>query len=283
MRYLALLCLVTFSSATCTLPTELRGLAKTVTLKSLKKNRDVQRNIGALKNMCLYKVSFKESKYQWTMLLVTHPKQSKGPFWYLPHDDENTAFDAAVYATKKYGGGFLAVMSGNHRNMQGQDPNRNFGETRNTANTCKNQHYPAAKYSKNVFKIIDTFRHTKYPYLALHNNKNGWYGNGGHGGVSILKSSATVHSYPAPKHSRLQDEDNLIYIAGKSKTPNAKKLKQFLGFGLNVKYEIIDSRHNDCSLSNYVILRKKTSNYINIESQHGDLKTQKMMVDKILK
>jgi hypothetical protein len=24
------------------------------------------------------------------------------------------------------------------------------------------------------------------PYLALHNNKNGWHGNGGSGGISVL-------------------------------------------------------------------------------------------------
>lgn len=269
--------------AECVLPSNLKEIAKKVSLKTLKNNKDVLRNTHSLKKLCLYQVAFDEGKYHWRMLLVTHPKQSKGAFWYLPHDDEDTAFDAAIYATQKYGGGFLAVMSGDQRSMQGQDPNRNFGETQNTAATCKNQHFPAVKYSKNVFKIIDTFRHSRYPYLALHNNKNSWYGNGGSGGVSILKSSKTVHSYPAAKQSRLQDEDNLLYMAGKSKTPNAKKLQHFLGLGLNVKYEIIDTKHNDCSLSNYVVLKKNTTDYINIEAEHGDIKTQKMMIDKILK
>ena len=71
------------------------------------------------------------------MLLVTNEEHPVGPFWFLPHDDENTAFDSAVYATKKYGGGFLAVMANNERYYKGQDPNRNFGDTYGIVRRCK--------------------------------------------------------------------------------------------------------------------------------------------------
>ncbi len=251
-------------------------------------SKDIKRNSQALKALCVNQIEFDEGEYHWKMLLVTNPKQPKGPFWFLPHDNEDTAFDAAIYATQKYGGGFLAVMANDQRYFAGQDPNRNFSDDIQTAKICKQQKYPAPKYSKNIFTIIDTYRADNIPYLALHNNKDGWYGNGGQGGVSILsKSSQIVKSYPASEDithqsKGIKDEDSLVYIAGTKKTPDQIKLKRLLELGLNVKYEIIDMQHNDCSLSNYIVLKKHTEDYYNIEVEHGDLATQKKMIDKII-
>lgn len=274
--------------ASCNIPNNIRGLLENSSLDSLKKHSDIRRNFNALQNLCVNVVSFKEGKYNWRMLLVTNPKKQKGAFWFLPHDDENTAFDSAVYATLKYGGGFLAVMANDNRYFNGQDPNRNFGETKQTAKICKQQHYPAPKYSKIVFDIIDTYKEKRYPYMALHNNKNGHSGNGGSGGVSILQSSSVVQSYPAnlnitKSDTGLRDEDTLVYIAGFSKTPDRKKLNMLLKNGLNTKYEIITNSNNDCSLSNYIVLNKKTTNYYNLESQHNDLRTQKIVIDRIMR
>jgi hypothetical protein len=273
--------------AQCEVPKSIQHLVKKSSLKGLKKDKDVQRNESALGGLCLHTVEFKEGKYDWKMLLVTHPTHSKGVFWFLPHDDEDTAFDAAVHATKKYGGGFLAVRADDKRHFKGQDPNRNFGDTKQTAKTCKKQKYPAPKYSQIIFSIIDNFKAKGIPYMALHNNKDGWHGNGGHGSVSILNSSKMVHSYPATKQIKrgsggLNDEDTLVYIAGFGKKPDQDKLGTLLDNGLNTKYEIINKKHNDCSLSNYVVLRKKTTDYFNIETEHKDLDTQKVMIDKII-
>ncbi len=273
--------------AQCNIPYNIRPLLKETSLNTLKKYSDIRRNFNVLKDLCVKEITFVEGKYNWKMLLVLHPKHSKGTFWFLPHDNENTAFDTAVYATQKYGGGFLAVMADDKRYFSGQDPNRNFGDTSQTAKTCKKQKYPAPKYSKTVFSIIDSFRTKGIPYLALHNNKNGWYGNGGQGGVSILKSSKIVQSYPASKNigkksSGLKDEDSLVYIAGYSKKPERKKLNQLLNHGLNTKYEVIDKTYNDCSLSNYVVLKKGTMDYYNIEAEHKDLNTHKKMIDKMM-
>ena len=288
MKYLILSLLFIVSlDASCKIPKDIKPFIQQTDINQLKKHRDIRRNFNSLKNLCVNIVSIKEGKYNWKMLLVTNPKKSKGTFWFLPHDNENTAFDAGVYATQKYGGGFLAVMANDKRYFMGQDPNRNFGETKKTAKTCSKQKYPAPKYSKTVFKIIDSYKNPKYPYMSLHNNKNGHRGNGGSGGVSILKSSKIVQSFPAFKNITksnrgLKDEDTLIYIAGFAKKPNQTKLNRLLSLGLNTKYEIIDKNNNDCSLSNYVVLNKKTTNYYNIETQHGDLKTQKNMIDKIM-
>lgn len=266
--------------AQCEIPSSIKSMVQNTPLSKIH-TRDVARNYKSLKKLCVNKISFKEGKYNWHMLLVTNPKHPKGAFWFLPHDSENSAFTSGVYAVSKYGGGFLAVINHDHRYFQGQDPNRNFGETTSTARTCSRQNYPAPKYSKIVFKIINTFRKQGYPYLALHNNTNG-------GGVSMLKSSKTVHSYSAhgtiTKSGRgLEDEDTIVYIAGVSNKPDSRKLKALLKMGLNTKYEVVNKMNNDCSMSNYVVLRKGTESYYNLESQLGDTRTQKLMIDRLMR
>ncbi len=268
------------ANVVCKRPKMISDLRVTNSLDDLRGIVDVRRNIRSLANLCVDLLEFGEGRYKWQLLLVTHPKVPKGAFWFLPHDNENSAFDSAVYATQRYGGGFLAVVSGGNRYFHGQDPNRNFGETKSVAKHCKKQNYPAPKYSKIIFAIIDNYKRSDMPYLALHNNTNG-------GGVSILKSTNSVKSYPAYKiirdGARLQDEDSLIYIAGRSKTPNSDKLSRLLKNGLNVRYEIVNKNTNDCSMSNYVILNRHTDRYFNIETQHGDSDTQKMMIDILMK
>ncbi len=275
------------STATCTLP---KSLVNTQDMKIIKisstTNPDLKRNMKAMQSLCVYQVKFTENKFSWKMILVYNPKKSNGPFWFLPHDDENTAFSSAIYSTKKYGGGFLAVESHGDRYFMGQDPNRNFGETTQTAYTCSKQKYAAPKYSKNIFKIIDAFKKRGQPYLAIHNNKNGWYGNGGTGGISIQHSSRSTKSYPSGKvkvgqKMGIKDEDSLVYIAGISTTPKSSKLNNLLKRGMHTKYEIVNKNNNDCSMSNYVVLRKG-GHYYNIESEHGDTVAQKQMIDQLM-
>ncbi|KYJ86514.1 hypothetical protein [Sulfurovum riftiae] len=274
--------------AQCKIPGTIVSLLQKTPLHSLKKYNDIRRNYSKLKKMCVHKVTFKEGRYRWKMLLVTNEEHPVGPFWFLPHDDENTAFDSAVYATKKYGGGFLAVMAEDERYYKGQDPNRNFGDTYGTARRCNGQKTPAPKYSRTVFRIINTYRAKYVPYLALHNNKNGWEGNGGEGKVSILRSSKKVQSYAASRkiyrgNGGLKDEDTMVYIMGTDKKPNRNKLRRLLRSGINTKYEVVNSRQNDCSLSNYIWLKGKTTHYYNIETQHGDARTQRKIIDKIMR
>ncbi len=270
----------------CVLPKELFPFTQTNSQKSLLKYSDIKRNTKYLRSLCTHKIVFTEGRFKWEMLLVYNPNHKKGPFWFLPHDNENSAFDAAIYAVDKYGGGLLSVLSSGDRYFHGQDPNRNFGTDIQTAQICSKQKYPAPLYSKVVFNIIDTYRGSGFPYLALHNNSDGWIGNGGSGTISILKSSASVQSYPSGtvyqgKAKGISDEDSLIYIAGTEKIPPQKKLKVLNHSGIHIKYEVVSKKNNDCSMSNYVVL-KKGGNYYNIETEHGDVRSQKKMIDKLM-
>ncbi len=285
------ICIVSFPlwafGSSCKLPDSLVHLEEKTLVEPLWSHSDIKRNGAKMENLCTHLLSFREGKYSWKMALVYNPQQSSGPFWFLPHDDERTAFDSAVYVTRKYGGGFLAVLAHDNRFFNGQDPNRNFGESEQTARTCSQQKFAAPLYSKNVFKVINSFRGSGLPYLALHSNKDGWRGNGGSGGVSILNSSAAVKSYPSGnvlsgKCKGVKDEDSLVYIAGTDSNPPQSKLNQLIDAGIHVKYEVISQDHNDCSMSNYVILNKG-SNYYNIETELGDGVAQRKMIDALMR
>jgi hypothetical protein len=281
---------LTIYSEDCRIPINLAPNQNFLTPSRVQNNIDLIRNRKSLKNLCIYSIYFKENSIPWSMLLVfnknKHKKVNNSPFWFLPHDNENSAFDSAIYATLKYGGGFLAVQTGGHRNNHGVDPNRNFS-TKSIKGRCK----PSPIYTDVVFRVIDYFKSSNMPYLALHTNSNGIRGDkmGGSGTISILRSTKTTKAFPAYKHIKraekagLMDEDSLIYIAGKSPTPPKQKLDLLLQNGLNVKYEYVAPERNDCSMSNYVVLGKNSENYYNIEVENGDTKAQKEMIDRLLK
>ena len=268
------------SASNCSLPFGINKYVVQSGLSSLKIYPDIKRNYSSLQGLCVNLVSFKESRFNWKMLLVFNPKAPRSTFWFLPHDNENSAFSSAVYATRKYGGGFLSVVAGGQRYFKGQDPNRNFSDSR--ARVCSKQLAPSPIYTSVVFSIIDSFRGAGIPYLALHNNTNG-------GGITVLKSGKYTKSFLAysvaqvKKGVGLADEDSLVYIAGSSSSSPLQKISNLKSLGLNVKYEIVNSNSNDCSMSNYVVIGLGSSSYYNIEAQHGKTSVQKRMVDLLIK
>ncbi len=256
----------------CPLPENLENSVTKVPLASSSAAADLKRNSWSMGNLCANRISFYDRGQKWNLLLVRNTKHPQGPFWYLPHDNENSALDAAVYATKKYGGGFLAVEANGNRYAAGKDPNRHFN--------------PSSTYTKTVFKIIDTFRKKGMPYLALHSNKEGHIKYGGDGTVSMRVASSKTKSYPAGKievgkKEGLKDEDNLVYLTGKS--IDQHKISALNGMGVNVKYELVNHSSNDKSMSNYIALHKSHYGYVNIEAEDGDSGTQKKMIDKVMK
>jgi len=276
-----------FAAPSCRLPAHLKDLAAPLPASQWNQYPDLRRNQRSLRGLCVYRVHFDEGKYPWQMLLLFNPRHPRGPFWFLPHDDENDAFNSGVYAIRKYGGGMLSVVSGGHRFFKGQDPNRNFGTDTQSARQCRGQKAPAPLYTRSVFGIIDSFR-SGAPYLALHNNANGYSGNGGSGTISILRSTKRSRAFPAYQKIQrgkggLMDEDTMVYIAGTSPTPPRSKISRLNRAGINVKYEWVDRSHNDCSMSNYVVLKKRTMDYYNIETQKGDGKTQREVIDRLMK
>ena len=174
--------------------------------------------------------------HKWKVKIFTNKISPKGVFWFLPHDNENTAEESARYAVKKYGGGYLKICANNQREFKGIDPNRYFNNN---------------KFANKIIEIINRYRTDKVPYLTLHNNTNG-------GGVSILRGNQDDIRYKAHKHitkghGGLSDEDSLVYIAGKN--IQQSDINALTKKGLNVISEKTTTSNNDGSMSNYIALK----------------------------
>ena len=261
---------------------------------------DIRRNLTRIERapLCYRLQQVREGGFRWTFHILEHEQHPQGPFWILPHDNEDTAFDVAVQAVTEYGGGLLAVDSGGQRNFLGQDPNRNFSRSNVESRRCRGQSQPAPGYSQ---AVLDHYRGRRSPILALHNNHDGWHGNGGAGTISIARESAVLSAYPGaypgayPRRSsgnspnrsssRLRDEDNLLFVIGMRPLRADPALKRQVAAlnaaGLNVMHKQLTATNFDCSLSDYVA-RHRLGDYYNIEAEHGDRQTQQQMVELLL-
>lgn len=245
---------------------------------------DVQRNaalFGAGSGLCLSELQFEENGLTWTLTVIDNTRHSKGPTIYLLHDNENEAFDTALYSIRKYGGKLVAVEAGDSREFKGQDPNRNFGATQATTASCRDmQRKPAPLFTQ---FLLDLRGSSPNFILTLHNNADGHSGNGGSGGISAGRTSAVMAGLMAPNGG---DEDDAILLAGTQpydKDKQAQKATaQFHKAGVNVIYEHVLPERNDCSFSNYVVLNR-IAPYYNIEAQHGHTAQQKAMLDVLMK
>jgi hypothetical protein len=250
---------------------------------------DIHRNLAALRRapICYRRQEVHEGGYHWVFHVLEHTKAPNGPFWVLPHDSENAAFDAGVHALLTYGGGLLAVDAGGHRAFFGQDPNRNFSSSRAESRLCGSPR-PAPVYTQAILAHYrDGKRKGRGPYLALHNNGDGHNGNGGDGNISLYRNGPNLTHWPgaATGNRALQDEDNLIFMAGTrpvSADPAARRrITALTRAGLSVIYKQVTPGNFDCSLSDYVA-RHQLGEYYNIEAQHGARDTQIEMLDRLM-
>ena len=253
--------LFVFSKNICDLPKSIESIVTEVKISSVS---DLKRN--NLEGLCISQIEFNDKDVLWNFLLLWNPSQPKGPAIFIPHDNENTAFDTGIYTIQTYGGAILSVTGYGKRFYKGIDPNRNFKDN---------------IYSKNIFKILDSFRSGDFGYIALHNNNKGYIGNGGTGTVSIKYNRKGIKNFPVSKEDNIgiSNEDSLVYFIG-SKV-NIDKVKLVNSFGINVSYELIKGKQNDFSMSNYIYHNLKDKRYINIETLFGDFKIQKKILDQL--
>jgi hypothetical protein len=255
---------------------------------------DVTRNKRALASLdlCLRLEVFTEGRLNWVLQIIQNKKIPLGPLWVVPHDDEDVAFDSAVYGVTRYGGTVVAVERNHDRynriGKRKQDPNRNFqlpGSAR-----CQLQ-----LASSPVF----TRRHLQWlakgqPIIALHTNKEGFDlipeldEEKSKGNVSIgieRKEDSQITEFPAPRPMRAKSpNDTLIYVASKLPPGSDAPLSRFVAGlnenGIHVLYEHVEK--NDCSLSNYAVHRSIP--YVNLEVvDDDDTGAQARMIDVVMK
>jgi len=247
------------------------------------RERDIARNRTALKRMnaCIKLDKFTEGGLPWQIYTITAAKR-RGPLWAVPHDNEDVAFDTAVYALARYGGVIVATEAGEQRSLRGQDANRNFNKSAAIARKCRLQKAAAPRYTDAFIKPLPSGQ----PIIALHSNANGYSGNGGRGTISIWRKSAIMRAHPSRKaKGALADEDNILLVAGRRPMDKDRRLKKlvtdFNNKGVHVIAELVTPAKNDCSLSNYVVLNG-IAKYYNIEVQDGQGKVQRQMLRELM-
>lgn len=250
------------------------------------RDRDVARNMGAFEvdpNLCISEERFAEHGRRWHMVIISNTKARRGPTWAILHDNEDSAFDAALYAVSRYGGKMVALETGENRSFNGQDPNRNFGAAAGITAPCRNM---ASRPAPAFTEAINRHFNRRYPVLTMHSNDNGYAGNGGAGHISAARSSATMKGImSANPRGSLSDEDNAVLTAGTvpfEQNAKARKLAQYLdGQGINMIYEHVRTNTNDCSFSFHVKLNN-LGDYYNIEVEHGRVEDQKQILDALM-
>ncbi len=248
---------------------------------------DIRRHLSEIRasRLCYQRELVEEGRFRWVFHVFYSLDRPDGPFWVLPHDNESSAFGAALYAVRTYGGGFLAVDSGGGRRFQGQDPNRNFSKTPSEAARCSAQRVPAPRFTDAVLRHYAP--NGRLPFLSLHNNADGWEGNGGQGTISVQRNDGAYTGFRSSSaRGELRDEDNLVFIAGS--TPiganrRARAQVAALGqLGLNVVYKQVTDASFNCSMSDYIV-EHRLGDYYNIETQHGHEGVQEDMIDRLMR
>jgi hypothetical protein len=248
---------------------------------------DIDRNKALIdrNGICIKTVSFYENRLHWRFQVLDSGRP--GHNWILLHDDENTAFDAALYAIAKYGG--KAVEIDLLRPIPASaivDPNHNFAVSEDQRRTCRGPvRPPAPRFTSFILEHLGP-----PPYLALHNNYDGHFQNGGGGNLSVRQNGRSLLGFPARKAAdRLADEDNFVIVSGLAPPFRmSDRLRQITerlrDAGVNVIYEYVNKDTYDCSLSNYLLVHGGVlpGEYFNIEAEEGDYRSQITIIDTLL-
>jgi hypothetical protein len=233
------------------------------------------------KDLCMNLDTFEEGRLHWTLQIIRKKSSNgeplgRGPLWFVPHDDENAAFDTAIDSIVKYGGTIVAVESGGERLMQGQDPNRNFDAGGDRQ--CPQQIGRSPQYTRHVLSYWE-WQKDDQPIIALHSNRPT-------GNIKITRKAPFSTNFRAPNQIGGKNPDHTLVFVASRDTPDADpNLRKFVGglnsHGVNVIYETVASKHSDCSLSNYASL-KNIRHYLNVEVVTGDSAIQKDIVGVIM-
>jgi hypothetical protein len=239
-------------------------------------DRDVRSLSSALADpsLCLGIVRVGGSARPWTLLIVANAGRP-GPRWVLPHDNEQSAFEAGIEAVRRYGGVLVAIEAGEARMWRGVDPNRIFGD-----GSCGQGRADPA-YTSAVLAGLDR----RFPIVALHSNER----RGGTislarpypGAAAFRAAPGATPSAGAPR----RDDDTLVILAGRS-GPDAAgaraEIAWFTSRGVNVLYETVRPGRSDCSLSNHAALAGLPRT-VTVEVAHGDTASARALVDLVMR
>jgi hypothetical protein len=233
---------------------------------------DRHRDPATWRGLTVDRIDFSEERATWRLYRIADRSRPSGPLWFVPHDDENAGFEAAMVGLRKYGGTLIAVDSsaggqpdGIRRNRsvgygRGLDPNRVF-------------HDGLPRYASTVLAPL---AEGAWPIIALHSNSPGYdpkRSTCARPGDPVDDSVISIHFCsrifsPVPSKAQafpFDDPDSLAIVPWLAR---GSRRDAWCGAALeaadfNVSYERVDN--TDGSLSNYAVLRG--IDYLNFETQ----------------
>lgn len=246
-----------------------------------RRNRDVLRS----PKLCILDDEvFEAGGRKWTLQVVQNRERPDTLLWFVPHDNEDTAFDTAAAGVRDFGGTLVAVETGGSRFNGPQDPNRNFYS--GVGPKCREQRVADTEFARRVLAHLPP----NHRIIALHTNARGYSGDGagGNGGISINNRLPGTTPYRAFVPRRASSpSDTVVFVASTKSREDDPKLdklvRQLNEKGTNVIYEKVSAARNDCSLSNYAALNPSIKDYVNVEVVEGDERTQMEIVSEIMR
>ena len=223
------------------------------------------RSPGTWRGLRITRIDFAEERATWRLYRIADPKRPHGPLWFVPHDDENAGFEAALTAVRRHGGTMIVVDNdGGRRNGRvafgrSIDPNRNF-------------HDGLPRYPRQVLAAVNR---GAWPIIALHTNASGYEGarstcnrggdTGGDGIISIRFCNAVLT--PSPSRTRrypFDDDDTVAFATHRAtQSPTAAFCRNAM---VRADWNVVGERvvNSDGSLSNYAVLHGL--DYLNFET-----------------
>jgi hypothetical protein len=215
-------------------------------------------------------IEFQNERTQWRLWRIADPARPRGPLWFVPHDNENAGFEAALAELRRRGGVMIAVDSGISPEHDGQrfnnavafgrpvDPNRNFDSA-------------LPGYAR---RVLADLAHGAWPIIALHSNTRGFNtaestcnksDPPGNGVISIRFCDAVYTPHPSKSRAWPFDDDDTMAFATwrEGRDPHTAFCgDQLVAADFNVVFE--DVAITDRSLSNYAVLHDIA--YLNFET-----------------
>lgn len=241
---------------------------------------------------------FAENGFNWRLFRFQNPEKPDGPLWVVPHDDENTAFDAMIAALEKFGGTGIAVDTGTASSRR-QAGNGMCGGRSAPVNACDPNRNFDTKSPLFTSMILNEWQ-LGHPLIALHTNSPGFSGDGagGRGDITMLDANAYARGevrtrsdgYFGDRSQAILDNPDvyaiLPYFWEKGIPEKEIVCRGALNkAGINVWHERV--KRSDGSLSNFVALRRPEIAYVNFEAEREDdlsigAKAQGLMINAYL-
>lgn len=230
------------------------------------------RDPATWRGLTIERVEFAEERATWRLWKITDPARPAGPLWFVPHDNENAGFEAALVAIRRYGGTIVAVDAGVAPAADGQRMNRAVAFGR-PIDPNRNFHDGLPLYRRAVMAALAK---DARQVVALHSNAAGYDPSGsrcpplgdtgGQGVVSIRYCDDVLTPSMSKARAYPFDDDDTVAFATYSASKGRDSAwcgRELVAADFNVLFERVVN--TDGSLSNYAVLTGVP--YLNFETR----------------